>query len=340
MRTSAVVLPSALVCLSMVQHSWQLLILGLLIGFMIPSVSFLMLTILISNWFYKLRGTVIGFVFMGSGISTMILSPIITAIIANFGWRVTILVMAAISAVILIPICYLFIIVRPENIGLYPDGSDSAIEPAGGIGENDWGLSRSQAIRSPGYWLFLIFVFGNSLVLLSYSTIVPHLCDIGYSAASAANVYSLCMAAIAFFRFCGGRISDKIGLHRAFVIMALISPVSQIGLSLAEYISFESVIIALGIGVANAVSGVYYSLMVGKLFGRKYFAQIYGIESAFSSFSCAVSPTITGSIYTAVGSYIPAYIIIFVVYAMGFICFCGSVKLQNKWKTENGIPLD
>ena len=340
MRISAVVLPAALICISLVKYTWQLLLLGILIGYMIPSVSFLLLTMLISNWFYKLRGTAIGIVVMGSGISTMIFSPIVTAVIQSAGWRAALIMMAAITAAILIPICYLLIIARPEDVGLYPDGADSPPQTANGLSENSWGLSRSQAVKSTGFWLFIFFVFANSQVLLSYSTIVPYLCDIGYNAAAAAKVYSLCMAAIAFFRFFGGRISDKIGLHRAFVMLAALAPFAPIGLILAEHISFEAPVIALGIGVGNAVSGVYYSLMVGKLFGRKHFAQIFGIESAFSSLSCAIAPTITGAVYTRAGTYLPSYWIILTLYAIGFICFFVSCKLQNAWKIKNGIPLN
>jgi ABC-type lipoprotein export system ATPase subunit len=55
--------------------------------------------------------------------------------------------MAAITAAILIPICYLLIIARPEDVGLYPDGADSPPQTANGLSENSWGLSRSQAAK-------------------------------------------------------------------------------------------------------------------------------------------------------------------------------------------------
>ena len=337
MRTACVLLPCAVICLSFVQNTLSLYIIAPFIGFLVPPISFLMLSIILSNWFCKYRGTVIGISFMSSGFSTMILSPIITSLIESAGWRSAFQMMAGLCAAVAIPICYLLIIERPEDIGLFPDGADAPPVTAAGVSENSWGFTRVQLLHTPSFWLFLVFVLGNALVLLCYSSAIPYLCDIGYDAATAAKVYSLCMAGLAIFRTSGGFIADKVGLYRATFTFALLVPTLTVGLIFAEYIHFEAVLIALGFGVGNVVSGIYYSLICGDLFGRKHFAQAYGTISAFGSFSSACCPMISGAMYTAYGSYMPAYVIFTFIYVIGFFCLCSAVVMQKRWKKNNGI---
>ena len=339
MRIAAIVLPSAMACLSIVQNVYFFISLGFVIGCFIPPIGFLMLSMIISNWFCALRGTAIGLAFMGSGMGSMVLSPVINGGIETFGWRITVLLMGAFSAFIAIPICYFLIIEHPEDVGLYPDNTASAAGDAA-TAETTWGFTRAQVLKMPSFWLFVSFVLGIAMTLLGSSTTVPRLRDIGYSSAAAAAVHSASMGAIAVFRFFGGRVCDKLGLYRASLMFGLLLPSLPLGLIFADRISFEAVLISLGMGCGNVISGIGYSMLSGKLFGRKYFSQVYGVVSAVNAFAGAISPMICGTIYTHFGSYLPAYYLILAIFITGYIFFCISIKMQNKWKIKNGIPLD
>ena len=339
MRMAAVILPLAMANLAIVQNIVHFIATGFVIGCFIPPIGFLMLSMIISNWFCSLRGTAIGLAFMGSGLGSMILSPVINTGIETFGWRITVFLMGVFSAVITLPICYFLMIERPEDIGLYPDNIKIASADASSV-ENLWGFTRAQVIKMPSFWLFVSFVLGIAMTLLGSSTTVPRLRDIGYTASSAAAVYSASMGAIAVFRFFGGRICDKIGLYRASLIFGILLPSLPLGLIFADRIPFEAVLISLGMGCGNVISGIGYSMLAGKLFGRKYFSEVYGIVSAVNAFAGAISPMICGTIYTHFGSYLPAYYLILAIFISGYIFFCISIKIQNKWKAQNGIPLD
>ena len=339
MRIAAVVLPLAMASLSIVQNVFHFISTGFVIGYFIPPIGFLMLSMIISNWFCSLRGTAIGLAFMGSGMGSMILSPVINSGIETFGWRITVFLMGTFSAVIAVPICYFLIIERPEDAGLYPDGAKSQPISAS-ADETTWGFTRAEVLRTPSFWLFVSFVLGIAMTLLGSSTTVPRLRDIGYSSAAAAAVYSASMGAIAVFRFFGGRVCDKLGLYRASLMFGALLPSLPLGLIFADRISIEAILISLGMGCGNVISGIGYSMLTGKLFGRKYFSQVYGVVSAVNAFAGAISPMICGTIYTRFGSYLPAYYLILTIFITGYIFFCISIKLQNKWKAENGIPLD
>ena len=339
MRLAAVALPLSIASLCIVKNVFHFISTGLVIGFFIPPIGFLMLSILISNWFNAMRGTAIGLALMGSGFGSMILSPVINGSIEALGWRITVLLAGVFSAMITLPICFLLIIERPEDIGLYQDGARSPAETANS-GEASWGFTRAQALKSPVFWLFITFVLGISASLSSTSSAVPHLCDIGYQSAAAAAVYSAGMGARALFRFFGGRVCDKLGLYRAALLFGTFVPALHIGLIFAQYISIEAVLFAVGMGSGNVISGICYSMLSGKLFGRKHFSDVYGTVFAISALASAVSPSICGSIYTAFESYVPAYYLILAIFITGYIFFCISIKMQNKWKIKNGIPLD
>ena len=72
------------------------------------------LSVILNNWFWKKRAFAIGFSFMGSGIGGMKFSFIGARLIETIGWRSTFLVMAAILLLTVVPIVF-FVVVPPPS---------------------------------------------------------------------------------------------------------------------------------------------------------------------------------------------------------------------------------
>ena len=127
--------------ISFVQNVGLLYALAVIIGFGSSFCTTVPIAVILTRWFVKARGTAMSITFAGSSIGAMILSPIISKIIADTSWRAAIRYLGIGMLVVLVPLVFLIIRTKPEDKGLKALGADEA--PAAGTGSapaNDVGL--------------------------------------------------------------------------------------------------------------------------------------------------------------------------------------------------------
>ena len=73
------------------------------------------------RWFVRKRGLANSLALSGQGVGTLALAPISVYLIAQFGWRQSFLIYAALVG-ILIPVTMIWHRDSPEELGLQPDG--------------------------------------------------------------------------------------------------------------------------------------------------------------------------------------------------------------------------
>src|SRR5437879_3384719 len=109
------------------------------------------------------------------------------SLIVTAGWRWAYVVIGAVVVAVTLPVVGLFLKERPENIGLLPDGANTAPNP-----ESLGGITSRQARRSRPFWVMSSAFFLVSLSLNAFLIhIVPMLTDRGISANKAAVATSL-----------------------------------------------------------------------------------------------------------------------------------------------------
>ena len=79
-----------------------------------------LVSVIISNWFTLKRGLAVSIALSGSGVGGVLLSPVTSAVIASYGWRVAFLVLAAICLVAALPVTLAAFTTRPSDKGLVP----------------------------------------------------------------------------------------------------------------------------------------------------------------------------------------------------------------------------
>lgn len=327
-RFSVVALSVTTAAASQIRSSFMLYAVGLLLGFFLTGTAFLMFSIVIANWFIRCRGLMTGLVFMGSGLGSMVLIPCINSWIHTWGWQRALLLMAVIIAVITVPLSFFLLTATPQEAGLQPYGTEDATQKL--TQDDGWGYTVPQLFHQPAFWLFLLFTLSIFLVTVLGGTIVPYLCDEGYSSTYAAGVQSACMGAIAVFRITAGRLCDKLGVEKTTLVFALLTPLVLAGLLLAPLFSGAAVLIVLGQGIGQAETIVCHPIIIGHLFGRKYYAKVYGFVLAFSSLVGAATPLIYGALYSRSGSYAPTYLLFALIYILGFLCLLVSVQVSAR----------
>ncbi|MFN3591752.1 MAG: MFS transporter, partial [Thermaurantiacus sp.] len=124
----------------------------------------------ITGWFDAARGTALGLMLAGTGLTAVIAPPLVTAIVAEHGWRAGYVALGIGVLVIAIPVVLLF----------FRDASTVGSAAARGA---LLGMTRAEAFASRGFWVMLFVFF---LITFAVSgiipTIVPLLMDRGFAA--------------------------------------------------------------------------------------------------------------------------------------------------------------
>ncbi|MFI4999071.1 MAG: MFS transporter, partial [Reyranellales bacterium] len=168
------VVAAGLVIASRATALWQVYLgysvgVGLGVGLSyVPSVA------AVQRWFVRRRGTASGIAVAGIGVGTLIGAPLAHELIADFGWRRTYLVLAALTAIGAVVAGFL-VRPAPDRYGLAPDG-----DPLPPPGSAPAGLSVGEALRTGPFWAIytgaLLMSFG---LFAPFVHLVPYAGDVG-----------------------------------------------------------------------------------------------------------------------------------------------------------------
>ncbi len=277
-------------------------IFAVLLGIAFGCLTTMPISILLNNWFGgKIRGTAMGIAFMGSGFGGMIMTPLLNAIITNYGWRYGYLSLLGIFLIILIPCILLFIVKTPEEKGLQRLGETK--DESNITGEKQ-GMSFKEAKKTPMLWMMLISVvlviFGSSSIL---ANAVPFYIESGFSAAAAANLAGLALGALMIGKPTVGFICDRLGIRFGAISSALVFSIGFLVLFFVPQIPSLVYVYILCYLYAGAAITVCPPLMINGLFGEKDYGMIVGLVTMFTSIGGAFGGTIAAWVFDKTGSY-------------------------------------
>ena len=198
---------------------WQFyLTLGALVGIGGNFLGYGVQSVILPNWFARLRGLAIGIAFSGVGIGSIVLLPWMQVMIARDGWRHASLALAIIAVGLLCPL-NLVLRKRPQDIGLNPDGDPAPV--AGAVARKadnivdatwaatEWTLAR--AARTARFWWISLGYFG---LLYAWYAVQVHqtkyLTEIGISPIEAAWALGLVSLVGVPGQIIFGAVSDRI----------------------------------------------------------------------------------------------------------------------------------
>lgn len=279
--------------------------------------------VMISRWFPKRKGIVMGIVTMGiplcSGMATMIYQTGYHAM-GSVGGFLPFIMIAAVALVLLVA----FISDRPEDKGFIPDnGVQVSIKEEQQI-KKDSIWTTSKLLRTPQVWIHGI-TLGTQLLFASglMVQLFPRLLEIGYSPQTAGMMMMASgLLALPGSYLCGV-IDSKIGARKAactsyvFGIIAMAANLS--GINIGVWASLVCIGMVVG-GAANWPA----SLCIEE-FGDS-FANGYGIIQPIIQLVGAVGPAFFALIAGATGSYRIPYMCGAVLMAAGLICFVMFAK--------------
>jgi MFS family permease len=209
---------------------WQLhLTFGVLVAGASVLVSYMGHSLLLPNWFVRRRGLALGVAFSGVGVGSFLLLPWLETLIGRAGWRSACWALAALIAVVLVPLNAVVPRRRPEELGLAPDGgAGPARHPAAARGHGDgvvdaawtaveWTLGR--AIRTGRFWWIFLGYFTG---LFAWYAVQVHqtkyLLELGFSPRLAAYALGLVGLTGVVGQIAWGHVSDRASVFGAIPV--------------------------------------------------------------------------------------------------------------------------
>jgi len=260
----------------------------------------------INNWFVTRRPFVSSIATL-TQMAGLVVLPIVAQLgILHGGWRSGwLLVGAAVLTVGFIP-NWLFMVRRPEDLGLRPDAGDTRATPGSATAPplSEPTFSRAQAMRTPAFWLlsaFTLFAFPVQAGASLHQA--PYLIERGINPTTAATI-------VGTFSFMSGVSS------LAFGAVARAIPL-RYGLSLTGALECAAMLAMLRIATPadGYLAAAIFGAGVGGLmtlvpiawadyFGRRSYGAIRGIALSVQVLGQACGPLLSGALRDHTGDYV------------------------------------
>ncbi len=324
----AVSMGSGFLLLGFVQNPLQFyLVLGVFIGFGAGAMGQLATSKLVSNWFVLKRGTALGIAATGISVSGVIMPAISAYLIGEFGWRNGFVVYGVITLMVVVPLVLRFVISKPEEVGLLPDGATEATSLPPPMPP----LRTKEFIRNTNFW-FLLTTIGLLFCIQSATLIhmVPKLTDQGITLVAASFIAS----ATAFFGILGkliyGALVDRWDVRHALWLGIAFQFVGQVLMLMGGgYIGFLIGACFFGFGMGGIVP--MQGAVVGAAFGRESFGRVLGAMRPPMSVIHLLGVPFAGWMYDVTGSYDPAFYTFLGLYVVTALVVLG-IKVETRSK--------
>lgn len=288
---------------------------------------------LVGSWFHRHQGAVLGTVTAATGLGGSLMCLVLSGIIEKSGWK-----NAYLTAAVLMGIVALLILIlvrdRPEEKGLKPFGEGQR-EIRKKEGDDHWiGYTFRELRRAPEFYLMILgtfvscFISGGMLGIM-----IPHLQDVGLSAAQAASMQSTMMLVLAGVKFGCGFFSDKIGAKWVMMVCLACTALAAVLFPFADStaVALPTVLI---FSVSLPVTSVMMPLLSSALFGYQAQANCLSIIMGVASVAGIISGPTANVIFDTMGSYKLFFWICAIGSAALMLLYPVTYKLADKDKAR------
>jgi MFS family permease len=323
-----VMVVGGLVMVTHITALWQLVVLwGVVLGVGAGMTALVLGATVANNWFEKRRGLVIGMLTASSATGQLIFLPMTAWLIEHQGWRMAIVPVATMCAVVF-GLVFALIRNHPYELGLRAFGADASTPIAAPAAKrlrlSDPITALIDASRSPTFWILAgtFFVCGLSTNGLIQTHFISLCGDYGLAALPAASV----LAMIGAFDFVGtilsGWLSDRFDNRKLLFWYYGLRGLSLLWLPHSTFTLYGLSFFAMFYGLDWIATVPPTVKLVGASFEKARGPMIFGWIFAFHQLGGAVAAYGAGLSRTVLFSYTPA------LYAAGAACILAAVAAR------------
>lgn len=283
-------------------------------GFAGGVLGFVLITMVINNWFYAKAGLFTSIAMSCSGFAGALFSPIVSSIIENTGWRSGYLFVSVMMVILNLPAILFLPSLDPKTKNIMPYGYEEIPEPA--LAADDPVTTRTV---SKSLFIFaILFAF-----MVSGSTALPQhfpgiAVNFGLDASQGALMLSVCMLMNSMGKIIFGILVDTLGSKKSILTFQILILAAIAGLWFIHAPMF--MVIAAGIyGLTYALGAVGNVIVSKDLFGIENYARTYPKVSLAGTVSNAIFSSVIGFMYDFSGNYLSTLVLMFVMVAVSVV---------------------
>lgn len=297
----AVAYAIGLLFIAMAQAVWQIVAIYMLVlplGLVLTGA--MAAQTLATRWFTRDRGLAIASSTLGTSVGGFTLPPIAAALLALVGWRLTFVILAVVTALLITPVAWVVLKRKPPEEEVL-EGSIAALQQQPHQEQNMLALLRDRNFQI----LVMAFLPMSAAFSALQMNMGAYAHDMGLTQQQAAFLVSLLSIFMLIGKVLFGRLSDNFD-HRYLywgVVTGMV--IAVLVISLASGYT--------GLGIGNAILGFAYAgylplvgAIIASRFGSRSFGQAMGLSSIFLSLGSAGS-FIAGWLRDNSGSYSIAF---------------------------------
>jgi sugar phosphate permease len=328
MLTALSLLSVGVALTTLMRESWQLVLLwGVVVGAGAGIVANVLGAVVAARWFTARRGLVVGLLTGSAAAGQLIFLPTFAAVTASYGWRAMVLLVTGVALAV-IPIVWLLMRERPEDVGLAPYGETGGPRPVAAAPRgNPFTLALrtlAEATRARDFWLLAgsFFCCGASTNGLIGTHLIPACLDNGIPEVTSAGL----LAAMGVFNMVGttgsGWLSDRVDNRVLLAVYYSLRGLSLLFLPFS-FVSFY------GLGLFAIFYGLDWIATVPPTvrlavnsFGKQKAGIIYGWIFASHQLGSAAAAYFAGLMRADLGSYLQAFML------SGLLCFGAALMVM------------
>ncbi len=328
------ILGGAFIFYGQVQNLWMFYLAYVLMAVGQGLGSWIPLMTMLNRWFARRRASAIGWSNVGSRAGALLLIPAIAwAIDPEFdrlGWSMTATIIGIVILVAAGPIS-LFLRNDPQSYGLLPDGDRAGPGPGqtarpaqGSARSQETGMTATQAVRTPAFWLIAFGHGFTSMVILAIMTYLGLLMvEKGFQLLNAALVVTVYTAVAMVFQLVGGYVGDRLPKQLALSFFTMLQAGGVMVLVFADTLPmfyFFAVLFGMGFGGRNPLTVAIRA----DYFGTASFGKILGLSTVPMNALLLIAAPFTGWMYDTQGTYVNAFLILAGLNVLGALCFLAA----------------
>lgn len=330
--------------MSFFTEAWQFWIAALIIGAGMAFTTGVAMSAVIDQWFVKKAGLAIGLAWAVNSVYMLIMSPTMISIIEAVGWRTAYLILAGISAILVLP-CMIFIIrYKPADKGMLPYGYDSSMA----IEVNDSSKSMAEsgvpfkvAVKSPAFVACVLFLCLVQLTVCMNQLFPTFAGEVGFDPIIGGYMVSAASFADIFLNVFVGSTCDKFGSMKALL--------AWIGVSMVSFVMLIFSVSNPGLAIAAAgvndvmyvIAGAGLTCLVMEIFGSKDFGRIFAWICAIGYIVGAFGMPVMTSVYGITGNFqaVFGFCIVLNIIAAILLVFARKSGSKLPWDGVSNEPV-
>lgn len=286
---------------------WMFIASAAVIGICFSFTTGVCMSDVIDQWFSKSSGLAIGLAWGVNSLCTLLLSPVVTLVIEQQGWRVGFIVLAAVSATMILPASAFIIRFKPSDRNMLPYGETAIETSEGSSPENQddvlTGMTLWDAAKTPSFILCVLLLCVAQLTCCMNQLFPTYASEVGFNPIVGSLMVSAASLSDIFLNPFVGKTCDKLGAIKATVTWTAVSIASFLLLIIGGNSETVSIVAAGVNDVMFAIVGTAMPMLLLSLFGSKDFGRIYSIVCSAGYIVGAFGMPVMMKVYGMAGSF-------------------------------------